>query len=369
MLSFKQTIKEDSIVNASQKGSFIYVYGVHGILTTIALTGNERLIGFTSSNINVKGNGLIYIYDLNGLITDVIPENLNEINDSVLGTEAESGTVHNANHTHLKAAIDDAYQNQARFVIHPDNTLSVTAHGLHRNMARNPDEEKSMYRDRKTIFGYAGKENGKYYFGGITKTPLGSDEANHSLFKRFEKHGLKRGIVTVHRGVRAPTGTEKPGIEEALLLSFKSFINEGKVHQFEIVNKYLNVPKQVRVYENPTREQTKHLHNEVTATEPNGKIRTIKHGINHYAWNASKAIHNSVANALSIPEPPSENRAFIEVKHFPKHNFDIQALHSKFNDSARDRGISSEESEEGGGDYLDNLLNKFKNRGKSNDEV
>ncbi|WP_270970208.1 hypothetical protein [Campylobacter upsaliensis] len=55
-----------AITLAVQKGCFVSVYDGNKNLYTLPLGPNDKLVGFTSSSVNIKKGGFIFTYDEKG---------------------------------------------------------------------------------------------------------------------------------------------------------------------------------------------------------------------------------------------------------------------------------------------------------------
>jgi hypothetical protein len=61
-----------SIGNAVQRGAYVVVYDENGF-RLCAIPAGDGLMGYTSSNVNIKQNGYIYSYDEKGYQVNSTP--------------------------------------------------------------------------------------------------------------------------------------------------------------------------------------------------------------------------------------------------------------------------------------------------------
>lgn len=323
----KKSITEEYIVNANQKGQFIYVYGKSGILSTIATSG--QLIGFTQTNVNVKDGGLIYIYDENGAVVNMIPENINEALVPKIFRNVQPSAMFELARMH----------GTTRFTLnHGKANAGDANHWLHKDLTDD-------YKDETRVDGALMHKDGKftYFARGPVKDENGYrwDDKEHPYLKKLE----------ARRAVRGKRGTNFDDN-----LQVESLIFEGKTYRVDGYKQGLPF----HVFENPTKQQLKSLHNSVVRMNGNtGRIRTLKSGGNHYVWDARSAIHDHVAKQLGLES--SDDRGWIKQERFPEHDFDITAIHNKYKyrDKTSDDFVTNSSSKDSP-DYLDNLLNKFK---------
>ena len=148
------------------------------------------------------------------------------------------------------------------------------------------------------------------------------------------------------------------------MITFKQYLLlEGRAHSIASLD-----GDPFHVFENPNKEQVRSLHRLTVKRRGEGydsRIRTIKSGDDHFAWDSHYADHKHVVSQLGIDDSHHDH-GWIPTKHFPTHDFDLPSVHSKFSDAglgASKETASDEESRHhDGGDYIDNLLNRFKNK-------
>lgn len=93
-------------------------------------------------------------------------------------------------------------------------------------------------------------------------------------------------------------------------------VNEGRVINIED-HPYADSAN-FAVYRNPTKEQIRN--------KPWKEIRVLKHGKDHYVWNAYDATHSDVSDSLGVPFKESE-KSILTKKFLDKHNGDYKEAH------------------------------------------
>ena len=108
---------------------------------------------------------------------------------------------------------------------------------------------------------------------------------------------------------------------EETMISFKEYLKEGKVESIE------NGFREAKIYINPNKVQMQTLEKE--ADPRRQEFRGLKHGKDHYVWDADLVVHNTVATHFGLrhsEETPLEGSMFTG-KQMGRLNYDVKRIH------------------------------------------